>query len=433
MEGKLSPGPGMLASDVAAHQSARIHRAMIEIVAGQGYDAVKVRELVHLAGVSSRAFYEHFESKENCFLRTYELVTRPAMRQLIAAQAGKRDWRQRPRLVFSAFAGELEGAPDAARLALIEAYAAGPVALELARRTEGTFEAMLTESFARAPGGMSVPPMVVEGMIAGVAKVARGRLLAGRPEELADLNEEMMEWALSYPGKHADELAGLDLQLVWRDTRLQPPIVPAGTGGEEAWSATGDRALILASVAKLTTVTTTYSDLTVSAIRRGAGVSRKVFNSNFEGVEDSFVATMEQRTSAALAQAARASAAGSTWSGGLYRAISALCDEIAADPLLIGICLADEFTNGSSASRVRKRLVGTVAEQLSDRASPAGPPSALVAEASAGASWALFHHHVIRALAHSSPQVAATLSFVALAPLIGAAAATAAIRGEQNE
>jgi len=431
VEGKLSPGPGMPASEVAAHQSARIHQAMIEIVAQRGYDAVKVRELVHLAGVSSRAFYEHFESKENCFLRTYELVARPAVRQLIAAQAGEGDWRERPRLIFSAFARELEGAPDRARLALVEAYAAGPAALELARRTEGTFEAMLAESFARAPGGIPVPPMIIEGMIAGVGKVARGRLLSGREGELAALNEEMMEWALSYPGKHADELADLDLQLVWRDTRLQPLIDSGGAGGGEAEFETGDRALILSSVAKLT-ATTTYSNLTASAIRRGAGVSRKAFNSHFEGVEDSFVATMEQRTAAVLAQAARAQAAGSTGSGGLYRAISALCDEIAADPLLIGICLSDDFRSDSTGSRVRARLVAAVADQLSDGASPSGSASALIMEASTGASWALFHHHVIRALAHSSPQVAATLAFTALAPVVGAGDATMAIRGEHG-
>jgi AcrR family transcriptional regulator len=425
----------MPASDVAAHQSARIHRAMIEIVAERGYEAVKVRELVHLAGVSSRAFYEHFGSKENCFLRTYEVVARPAMRQLMAAQAGEPDWRARPRLVFSAFARELEGAPDAARLALVAAYVAGPAALEMARRTEATFEAMLVESFARAPGGMTVPPMVVEGMIAGVAKVARGRLLVGREAQLADMNEEVMEWALCYPGKFADELAGLDIQLVWRDTRLQPLIAMAGAGGGKTQAATGDRALILASIEKLTTTTaTTYNDLTVSAIRRGAGISRKVFDSHFDGVEDSFIGAMEQRTDAALVQAARAQAAGSSWSGGLYRAISALCDEIAGDPLLIGICLADEFTPGSSASSTRTRLVGAVSEQLSDTVAFSGKvPSALVAEASAGASWALFHHHVIRALAHSSPQVAATLAFMSLAPVIGAGEAAAAIRSEQNE
>jgi AcrR family transcriptional regulator len=39
---------------------------MIEIVADRGYEAIKIRKLVLLAGISSPAFYEHFESKENC-------------------------------------------------------------------------------------------------------------------------------------------------------------------------------------------------------------------------------------------------------------------------------------------------------------------------------------------------------------------------------
>jgi AcrR family transcriptional regulator len=431
VDGKLSPGPGMPASDVAAHQSARVHRAMIEIVADRGYEAVKVRELVHLAGISTRAFYEHFDSKENCFLRTYDLVAAPAMRQLIAAQAGERDWRERPRLIFGAFSRELEAAPDAARFALVEAYLAGSAALELARRTEATFEAMLAESLARAPGGMVIPPMIIEGMVAGVSKVARTQLLAGRAAELAGMDEEMMEWALCYPGKFADELVDLDMQAVWRNTRLQPLVAPSAGGGE-VLPMTGDRALILASVGKLT-ASGGYGSLSVSSIRRGAGVSRKVFNSHFDDVEGSFIGAMEHRTEEALAQAARAQAAGSTWSGGLYRAISALCDEISADPLLMGVCLADDFTHGSRASRVRTRLIAAVAGQLSNSASPSGPPSALVVEASAGASWALFDHHVIRALSRSAPQVAATLAFVALAPLVGAGEATAAIRGEQGE
>lgn len=230
MPDKLHPGPGLQASDVAAHQSARIHRAMIEIVAERGYEGVKVRELVHLAGVSTRAFYEHFESKESCFLQTYDLVTRRASRRIIASQSGERDWRERPRLIFDAFVRELEADPATARFALVAAYTAGPVALEQARKTEATFEAMLTQSFARAPGGIVVPRLVVEGMMAGVSRVTRTRLLSGRDVELARLDEEMMDWILSYPGKPARDLAGLDLQLVWRDTRLQPLVVPSSSG-----------------------------------------------------------------------------------------------------------------------------------------------------------------------------------------------------------
>ncbi len=432
MPEKLTPGPGMPAADVAAHQSARIHRAMIEIVADYGYEAVKVRELVHLAGVSSAAFYKHFESKEDCFLRTHDLVVRRATRRIIASQAGEEAWKERPQLIFDAFVQEIEDDPAAARFALVEAYVSGPVALEHARKAEATFEMMLGQSFARAPAGIPVPQMVVEGMTAGAARVARTRLLAGKEFEIPHIHEEMVEWLLCYPGLSADELGGLDLQLVWRDTRLLPLVAPSGSGEGEAWSKTGDRALILASIAELTAANG-YSSLTASDIRRGAGVSRAFFKSQFEGVEDCFVAAMEQRAGETFAQAARAQTAGRAWPGGLYRAISAICDQIASDPLLASVCLIDNFTLGSSGSRIRNQLMATVAEQLADSAPPAEQSTALITEASSGAVWALFHHHVVRALAHSAPQVAATLAFMALAPVIGAPAAVAAIAAEQAE
>jgi AcrR family transcriptional regulator len=173
--------------------------------------------------------------------------------------------------------------------------------------------------------------------------------------------------------------------------------------------------------------------LTASNIRRGAGVSRTIFKAHFEGVEDCFVAAMELRAGEAFAQAARAQTAGRTWSGGLYRAISSLCDQIAEDPLLASVCLADDFVPESSGSRIRLQLISAVAEQLADSAPFADQPSPLTAEASTGAIWSLFHHHVVRALAHSSPQLAATLAFMALAPVIGAPAAVAAIASEQSE
>jgi AcrR family transcriptional regulator len=403
---------------------------MIEVVAAHGYEAVKVRELVNLAGVSSRAFYEHFESKEDCFLRTYDLITRRAIRRIVAAQADEDDWKKRPALILRAFVREVEEDLDAARLTLIEAYAASPAALEQARKAEATLEAMLAQSFARAPNGVTVPKLVVEGIMAGVAHVVRARLRDGHESQLADLEEELVEWMLSYPGRPADQLADLDQQLVWRDTRLLP--LTSGSGEGEAWAKTGDRALILASVAELTAIDG-YSGLTVERIRRGAGVSRTVFKANFEGVEDCFIAAMEQSAGEAMAQAARAQTAGRGWAGGLYRAIGALCDQVAADPLLARVCLTDDFPPDSSGSRIRGQLLTAVAEQLADSAPPTDQPSALITEASSGAIWSLFHRHVVRALTSSAPQLAASLSFIALAPVVGARTAVAAIAAEQAE
>lgn len=52
-------------------------------------------------------------------------------------------------------------------------------------------------------------------------------------------------------------------------------------------------------------------------------------------------------------------------------------------------------------------------------------------EASKNAIWELFHHDIVRSAAPEGPQIAATLSYIALAPAIGGAEVVAAIRGEQ--
>jgi AcrR family transcriptional regulator len=426
--GKLKPGPGLPASDVAAHQCARIQSAMVDIVAERGYGAVKVRELVLLAGVSSRAFYENFGSKEDCFLRTYDLVVRGTTRRIIASQAGERDWRERPRLIFAAFARELESEPAAARFAL-EARAAGPAALEQVRRAESTFEAMLGESFARAPDGIVVPPVVIEGMIAGVARVAGNRLLVGRESELPGLTDELADWGLCYPGKFAGQLVKLDLGSVWRNTMFEPLTIPAGSPESGTAVPTGDRAVILTAVAKLASANG-YRNLTVPRIRSGAGVSRAKFDSHFSGVEECFVAALDQRAGEAIAQAARAQSAGRTASGGTYRAIAALCDQIAGDPVLAGLFLTNDFSSKSPGDRSRRRIMAAFADEFVESGPPDQAASTLGAEATAGATWGIFHRHMIRDWAQRR-EVAASISFMALAPTIGGQAAAAAIRSEQ--
>ena len=118
--GKLSPGPGLSSREVASHQRARLHAAMVEIAGEYGYEAVTVRELARLAGVSTRAFYEGFRDKEECFLKTYELVVQRAAAEIYSAQNGERRWPKRLRRALAALGRHAEAA-DVARGAEHEA------------------------------------------------------------------------------------------------------------------------------------------------------------------------------------------------------------------------------------------------------------------------------------------------------------------------
>jgi hypothetical protein len=106
---KLKPGPGQVASDVERNQRARIHGAMVEIVGERGYRAVTVRELARLAGVSTRAFYEQFEGKEECFFSTVDLIPQRAAGNVLMGQKAQDDWQERLRLAAPFVSGRGEG------------------------------------------------------------------------------------------------------------------------------------------------------------------------------------------------------------------------------------------------------------------------------------------------------------------------------------
>jgi AcrR family transcriptional regulator len=424
---QLKPGPGAPAAEVAVQQAARLRRAMIEIVAAHGYEAVKVRDVVKVAGVSSKTFYRLFGSKEDCFLRTHEAVVRSARGGLLASQLGGENWRERPRLIYAALARAVESDPAAAQVALVDAYTGGPAALEQARRVEDTFAGMIGASLARAPDGVAVPPMVIEGMMTGVARVVRNRLLAGHQGELPGMEEEMMEWVMCFPGEAAAGLGELDLTAMYVN-----PSIARETVANAKPATTGDRVAILAAVEKLVAADGyRYSDLTVPRIRVGAGVSRRVFDTYFDDVEECFLAALEQRSAEAVAQAARAQIAGGSWGGGVYRAINSFSIQIANDPLLARVCFQNDFAVGSKGSLARLRMITGVSDQLRDSVPSTDRVTQLTAEASAGAIWSIFHHHVLRNWILHHPEISATLGYMALTPLIGADAAVAAIRAEQ--
>ena len=120
------------------------------------------------------------------------------MRGILAAVEGEEEWCERLRLGFLAFADQIADSPEAARLALVEVFAAGAVAVERMQRTNQLFEALVAKNLALADGRPRLPPLVVKGIVAGGGRVARARLLSGQPRQLALDGDELMEWALSF-------------------------------------------------------------------------------------------------------------------------------------------------------------------------------------------------------------------------------------------
>jgi AcrR family transcriptional regulator len=381
---------------VAAHQRARLQGAMIEAVARHGYTATTVEELTSLAGVTKKALYRHFDGKLECFLSTYDAVISGGVERISAAYRGgpgdERDWAQALCRAFDAFVEVLAARPKPWRLALVEVLAAGPVALERIEHGEALFERMIAHSLAQAPGGVTLPPVLVKGVVHGVWYVARGRLLEAQPAAMAGCGQELLDWLLCYRCAAAGELdlaAGPPPRCLVRERRAQRI-------GDEP------RIRMLRAAAQIAAAGG-YEALTSGQIVGLADVEWDAFSQQFKGTEECFLASVELLSAQALGHALHDSEGAPSWPAAVCRALQRLLAEVAEDPVFARVAFVEIFAAGPAGVQRRSALMRSFAEVLERHAPPTRQPSPLVLEAIVGAVWGIVHHQVVHGRARALP------------------------------
>lgn len=376
---KLRPrpkGPGRVA--VARNQRVRLYGAMIEAVNTHGYSGTTVTELTALAGISRRTFYEQFDNKEACFLRTYDLIVERTVSRVAKAWRNEQDWITRLRSSFEAFAQEVVEQPKASRLATVEALAAGPAGVARVERTSLVFERMILAGFASAPDGIALTPIAVKGIVGGTARVVRKRLLEEDVERLPELVDELLAWALQYRS-----MAAFDLPTV-------APPRSAGHGSRsagEAWRGGGqgaqeiaargrmqhgdregeERARILQAAARIA-ARAGHAQLTVGLIVQEAEVREETFLNHFESSDECFMAAVDMLATRALALAIDASLEGEDWRESVYLGIGALMRHVAEDPIFARVAFVEVFATGVAGFDRRARLMHAFTEFFAARA-----------------------------------------------------------------
>src|SRR3954453_12379896 len=224
-ERMLPPGPGTPADDVAQNQRERLFGAMVASVATRGYAATRVTDLIELSGVSRRSFYDLFPDKETCFQAVVRELVAKSM-SLTAELPG--DEGERARRRFQVLAEVVAAQPAAARLCLIEAYAAGPGALEPLEEARSTMERLMQAGAAESPRRAGMPPEMVGALLGAALEVIRTRLRQGREAELVDLGPELVEFLLSY------EAPPTPLRLATRPPSAAPETIAGHDQAERA-------------------------------------------------------------------------------------------------------------------------------------------------------------------------------------------------------
>ncbi|MFZ6647853.1 TetR/AcrR family transcriptional regulator [Undibacterium sp. TJN25] len=117
--------------------SEHLHRlldGMANAVAASGYAATTIADIVRLAGVSRRTFYEHFSTKQECFIALYEAASLNALKVLRNAIDPAHDWHTQLERAMSAYLGSLAQNPVLMRTLFIEILGLGEEGLAARRR-----------------------------------------------------------------------------------------------------------------------------------------------------------------------------------------------------------------------------------------------------------------------------------------------------------
>jgi AcrR family transcriptional regulator len=186
---------------VTESQRSRIHRAMIEVVSERGYPETRVVDVIGVAGVSRKTFYELFDSKEDCFLAAYDVLLGNLLGEATEAFESKpgSPWAERVAAALEALLTHLSKHPDEARFAIVEVLAAGPKALTrrdaALRQFTGFLESGRSETSFELPGITSIA------VAGGVNELLYSEILHGAVSRLPSRLPDLMFWiALPYLG-----------------------------------------------------------------------------------------------------------------------------------------------------------------------------------------------------------------------------------------
>jgi AcrR family transcriptional regulator len=179
---------------VAESQRNRIHLAMIEVVAARGYPETRVVDVIGVAGVSRKTFYELVDSKEDSVLAAYDVLLGNLLTDTAEGLESKpgAPWGERMSAGLGALLRHLAEHPDEARFAIVEVLAAGPKAL--ARRDAALRQFTCYLDAGRAETSVELPGITALSLAGGVNELLYSEILHGAAARLPSRLPDLVFW-----------------------------------------------------------------------------------------------------------------------------------------------------------------------------------------------------------------------------------------------
>ncbi len=128
----------------------RLMDAALDLFAARGYHETSVEDIVARARMSKSAFYELFDSKEQCFRELLAQQGGALIHAVVSAAADGGGHRDRMRRGISAFVSACFEQPALARLMLVESVGLSPSVEEVRHQLQGRFAYMVAEEIRLA-------------------------------------------------------------------------------------------------------------------------------------------------------------------------------------------------------------------------------------------------------------------------------------------
>jgi AcrR family transcriptional regulator len=402
-EKKLPPGRGTPRAEAERNQRERLFAAMVALSAEKGYEATTIADLVEMSGVSRSAFYRHYIDKQACFLAAVEAMIEPAL-QRIGADENAPAGIERARAAFASLIELIVSQPAAAKMCIVDIYAAGPEGAALVDRSMDAVTALAVRLLEDVPQRKGLPTELVRALVGGVQKVIHKRLYRGQEEELLDLVPQLWDWLFCYPVPPG---------------RLRPArrrTVKAVPFAERQGQANTPERILRALAAVV--AEKGYPDTTVADIVDRAGTSQRTFYEHFNNKEDAIVAALDSGSAYMLAAALPAFRRAADWPHAVHDTQEAMFAFGAEEPEYARLGGVEMYAAGKRALDQREVVTESMEGLLAPgyELKPETPP--IAAEAIGGALYSLLYDHVNKKGPETLPDLVPTVVYVTLAPFL---------------
>ncbi len=165
----------------------RLLDGMANAVAANGYAATTIADIVRLAGVSRRTFYEHYATKQECFIALYEAASLHALKVLRNAIDPAHDWQTQLERAMNAYLGSIAQNPVLMRTLFIEILGLGEEGLAARRRINEEIVAFMLKVVNAEQRETPLSPELAMAVVGGVNELVLQAIERKRVDTLQDI------------------------------------------------------------------------------------------------------------------------------------------------------------------------------------------------------------------------------------------------------